>query len=64
MLFTPPMIVELRKKLGLSVIEFAKAMGVHRQTVYEWQRGETHPTFAKLEEMNQLAERAKLVKVG
>ena len=38
----------LRKKLGLSVIDFAELCGVEPQTVYQWQWGTRRPTRMEL----------------
>lgn len=38
----------LRQQKGLSIMEVAEKVGVHRQTVYQWERGETLPTLGKL----------------
>lgn len=38
----------LRQQKGLSIMEVAKKVGVQRQTVYQWERGETLPTLGKL----------------
>jgi DNA-binding transcriptional regulator YiaG len=37
---------DARRKLGLSVEEMALAMGVHRQTLVKWERGEREPDNA------------------
>jgi len=46
--------VEARKKLGLSIVEMARAMGVHRQTWTKWERGERQPDKAALQLMRLL----------
>lgn len=38
----------LRQQKGLSIMEVAEKVGVQRQTVYQWERGETLPTLWKL----------------
>lgn len=38
----------LRQQKGLSIMEVAEKVGVQRQTVYQWERGETLPTLRKL----------------
>jgi transcriptional regulator with XRE-family HTH domain len=38
----------LRQQKGLSIMEVAEKLGVQRQTVYQWERGETLPTLRKL----------------
>lgn len=37
---------EVRKRLGLSIADMAKACGVHRQTWIKWEKGERHPEAA------------------
>lgn len=37
---------ETRSKLGISVAEMARAMGVHRDTWGKWERGERRPDNA------------------
>lgn len=37
---------EARQTLGLSIEEMARAMGVHRQTLVKWERGERKPDNA------------------
>jgi transcriptional regulator with XRE-family HTH domain len=38
----------LRQQKGLSIKDVAERLGVQRQTVYQWERGETLPTLGKL----------------
>ena len=38
----------LRQQKGLSIMDVAEKVGVQRQTVYQWERGETLPTLGKL----------------
>lgn len=38
----------LRQQKGLSIKDVAEKLGVQRQTVYQWERGETLPTLGKL----------------
>ena len=38
----------LRQQKGLSIKDVAEKVGVQRQTVYQWERGETLPTLRKL----------------
>lgn len=45
---------EARQKLGLSIAEMARAMGVHRQTWTKWERGERQPDKASLQLMQLL----------
>ena len=60
-MFTPNDISELRKALGLSVVELAAKLHVNRTTVYHWESGHCHPTYAKLIELNMLAKRVGYV---
>lgn len=45
---------EARQKLGLSVEEMARAMGVHRQTWVKWERRERKPDNAAAQLMHLL----------
>lgn len=45
---------EIRKQLGLSQAEMAKAMGVHVMTLSKWERGERKPDNAALKLMSLL----------
>lgn len=38
----------LRQQKGLSIMDVAEKVGVQRQTVYQWERGETLPTLGNL----------------
>lgn len=46
---------EARQKLGLSIEEMARAMGVHRQTWVKWERGERRPDNAAVQLMHLLS---------
>ena len=37
---------QMREAKGLSVQALAAATGLHRQSVYQWERGEREPTWA------------------
>lgn len=37
-------LAEVRRKLGLSIQQFALAVGVREYTVERWKRGESHPS--------------------
>lgn len=37
-----------RQRLGLSAASYAKLVGVSEQTIYNWERGATHPLRQKL----------------
>lgn len=44
----------LRQQKGLSIKDVAEKVGVQRQTVYQWERGETLPTLGKLESLESV----------
>jgi|GEM_PF-5871595 len=46
---------ELRKSLGLTLEEFGEKLGVKRSTVCYWEKNKSHPRFAILEKINELA---------
>jgi DNA-binding transcriptional regulator YiaG len=41
----------LRKRLGLSIEEFARLLGVSPQSIYNWQTGKSVPRRAQLEKL-------------
>lgn len=41
----------LRKRLGVSIEEFATLLGVSPQSIYNWQAGKTVPRRAQLEKL-------------
>lgn len=43
----------LRKQLGLSQQDFAKALGVRRSTISDWERGASKPTLS-IEQVKKL----------
>lgn len=45
---------EARQKLGLSIAEMARAMGVHRDTWGKWERGAREPDNAAMRLMELL----------
>lgn len=51
---TSEQILELRKKLGLSQVKFAAALGVSVKTVSAWEHGRTIPDNDTLEKIHQL----------
>ena len=62
-MYSPDAIKKLRKRLGLTVAQFAERVGVVRQTVYFWEKGHSHPRYKELMAINELAESAS-VKAG
>lgn len=57
-MYTPQAIAKLRKRLEMSVIQFAERLGVNRATVYYWESGHSHPRYAEMLALNKLAEEA------
>jgi DNA-binding transcriptional regulator YiaG len=57
-MYTQHEIAQLRKRLDLSVAEFADRLGVHRTTVYYWESGHSHPRYRELIALNKLAKEA------
>lgn len=49
--FVPKGLSSLRKRLGLSIEEFAQLLGVSPQSIYNWQTGKTVPRRAQLEKL-------------
>lgn len=47
---------ELRKKHGMSVDELADKMGVHTNTVYNWERGDTEPKSSQICVLSEIFE--------
>jgi DNA-binding transcriptional regulator YiaG len=45
---------ETRQKLGLSIAEMARALGIHRQTWVKWERGEQSPPAVAVTAMRLL----------
>jgi DNA-binding transcriptional regulator YiaG len=54
-MLTPPMIKKIRLGLKMTAKKFADTLDVHIDTVFRWERGDRHPTYAKMEEINKLA---------
>lgn len=52
---TPTQITALRKRLGLSLEEFAVRLGVSYFTVYRWEAGLFKPSRMALEKLQALA---------
>ena len=48
----------LRKKLGLSQIDFAEKLHVVKTTVANWEQGKTHPSQLAERQLNRLARKA------
>lgn len=59
LMLTPEQIKQLRKALGWTRPQMADAMGVKVQSVYEWERGMTHPRYPKLVKLNELLKKAQ-----
>lgn len=57
-LSTGERILELRKALGLSQVQFAQLFGVHFMTVSKWERGVIAPSPYQIALMNQFAQTA------
>lgn len=49
--FVPKGLGSLRKRLGLSIEDFATLLGVSPQSIYNWQSGKTVPRRAQLEKL-------------
>jgi DNA-binding transcriptional regulator YiaG len=49
--------VEIRKKLNLTQEEFAKLIGVHKQTVSKWETNKSKPTKSMLKALSIMKER-------
>lgn len=47
-------LINLRKIKGITQEEFAKAVGVSRQSVYKWESGQSYPEVTKLLEIKLL----------
>ena len=47
-------LIILRKRRGLTQEEFAREVGVSRQSVYKWESGKSYPEAAKLMEIRRL----------
>ena len=59
----PKMLNSLMDRSGISVIEIAKQLDVHRQTVYKWKQGNAMPSEAKLVALSQIFDVAPAVLV-
>ena len=55
---TTDQLVQLRRDLGLSQVDFAQLFGVHFMTVSKWERGESSPTPYQLVLMEQFRKTA------
>jgi DNA-binding transcriptional regulator YiaG len=49
--FVPKGLSSLRKRLGVSIEEFARLLDVSPQSIYNWQTGKTVPRRAQLEKL-------------
>lgn len=47
-------IYNCRKKIGMSQVDLADALGVSRQSVSKWETGESNPEIAKIPQMAKL----------
>ena len=47
-------IIEIRKALGMTQVQFAKHIGVHPLTISKWERGLFKPTNFIQREINKL----------
>lgn len=56
--FSPAQITELRSRLGQSRADFARAMGVPLELVYEWQSGQSSPSLPQRSFMARLVQHA------
>jgi DNA-binding transcriptional regulator YiaG len=56
---TPEKIRQLRKRLGLSQVEFAKRVGVAGNTVHRWEVGAMTPHQIFQRQIQQIHEREK-----
>lgn len=54
---------ELRHKIGLSQVEFARRVGASSRTVINWETGRTYPDTARRMRMQAIARHAGLTKV-
>lgn len=55
LMLTPSEIRQLRLNLGMTAQKFAATLKVHIDTVFKWERGDRHPTYQKMIELNKLA---------
>jgi DNA-binding transcriptional regulator YiaG len=56
---TPNQIRKTRLALGLTATEFAKRIGVSEDCFWKWERGDRHPAYRKMIELNKLANKAR-----
>ena len=49
-------IVQLRSRLGMTLVEFAQLLGVSAGTVSRWERGLNRPARTAVEKINRIAE--------
>ena len=54
---SPDQVRSLRKELGLTTRELARAIDVVQETVLAWERGEGFPTKKYVDRMNKLSEK-------
>jgi DNA-binding transcriptional regulator YiaG len=53
-MLTPAQIRELRKSLGLTLKELGAYVGVTEACVCQWENAKSHPTFKKMEKLNDI----------
>lgn len=50
---------KLREALGETLKQFSARMGVTPDAIVKWEGGRSHPTYRKMEKLNELAEKVK-----
>lgn len=55
---------KLRKKLGLTQVEFAERLGVSSMTVKRWEAGTARPSQLAIRQLNRLVKKAEKKKQG
>jgi len=50
-------IKELRLALGDTAAEFAARLGVSEDCIWRWERGNRHPTYKRMLQLNELREK-------
>lgn len=62
-MFTGKQIRHIRLALKLTAAQFAKRLNVSEDCIWKWEREDRHPTYAKMVELNALAEEAGLLPI-